>query len=356
MKIAIDAMGGDFAPEQIVKGAVDAVKEYGTEVILVGIEEQVKAELLKYLPNGDPKISIIHAEQVVTMDDVPSQIVRGKRNSSLHTGLRLVKDGKADAFFSAGNTGAVMAVAILMLRTLEGIDRPAIATTLPSLKRHFVMLDSGANVDSKPHNYLQYAIMGSAYAKCVLGIDNPNVGLLSIGEEDSKGNEMTKHVFSLLKESPVVNFYGNIEPKEIFKGNVDVVACDGFVGNITLKSSEGVASFIGKLLKEELTRSPITKLGAMLALKGLKQFKKRTNPEEYGGAPLLGVGGVCIIGHGSSSSYAVKNAIRVAKEMVDAKMNDSIKEDIKRSLEMTKSQQNSTGESSDLTQEGNTPS
>ncbi len=343
MKIAIDAMGGDHAPASIIAGAVAAVKEYDTNVILVGQEPVVRAELEKILPGGDPRISIQHAEQVVNMDDIPSQIVRGKRQSSLHVGLRLVKEGTASAFYSAGNTGAVMATAILTLRTLEGIDRPAIATVLPSMKGYSVMIDVGANVDSKSENYLHFAIMGSAYAKSVLHVENPTVGLLSIGEEDVKGNEVTKTVFSLLKKCKAINFTGNIEAKEIYKGKVDVIVCDGFVGNIALKTSEAVALFATSLLKEELSRSVVSKLGALLMLSGLKRFKKRVNYEEYGGAPLLGVGGVCIIGHGSSSAFAVKNAVRVALEMIGHNINQSIETDVKSSFKLLKEVEEESG-------------
>lgn len=335
MKIAVDAMGGDNAPSQIIAGVIDAVKAYDdVEVILVGQEPVVREELRRQLLSGSPRITVAHAEQVVTMDDIPSLIVRRKRSSSLHVGLGLVKAGEAEAFYSAGNTGAVMATAILILRTLEGIDRPAIAIALPSLTGHSVMIDVGANVDSKEENYLQFAIMGSAYAKSILHIDSPRVGLLSIGEEDIKGNEMTKTVFTLLKECKAIHFVGNIEAKEIYKGAADVIVCDGFVGNIALKASEAVAKFVGTMLKEEISKNILSKLGAVMMMRGLNRLKKRSDYEEYGGAPLLGVGGVCIIGHGSSSANAVKNAIRVAKEMIVNNINKSIEQDVYNSFAM----------------------
>ncbi|GAB7141323.1 phosphate acyltransferase PlsX [Deferribacterales bacterium RsTz2092] len=331
--ITIDAMGGDNAPDAIVEGAVRAIKEYrNISVLLIGREDVVAGSLAKFLPSGDPRITIRHAEQVVAMDDIPSQIVRGKRDSSIHVGLRLVKEGEAQAFYSAGNTGAVMATALVTLRQLEGIDRPAIATVLPSMSGYSVMTDVGANVDSKENHYLHYAIMGSAYAKKILKLDAPKVGLLSIGEEDVKGNETTKHVFTMLKECEALNFIGNVEAKEIYKGKADVIVCDGFVGNIALKSSEAVASFINKLLKDEIKGSVLNMIGALFMMGGLKRFKKRVDYEEYGGAPLLGLNGVCIIGHGSSSAMAAKNAIRVAKEMVETGMNAAIKEDVKNSF------------------------
>lgn len=338
MKIAVDAMGGDFAPKAIIEGSIQAVREYDVEVILVGQEDVVAAELKKLLPQGDRRISVQHAEHVVNMDDIPSQIVRGKRNSSLHVGLELVKKGEAAAFYSAGNTGAVMATSMLKLRTLEGIDRPAIATTLPSLSPagYSVLIDAGANVDAKPDHYLHFAIMGSAYAKSILHIEKPKVGLLSIGEEDVKGNEVTKSVFAKLKNCRAINFIGNVEAKELYKGKADVIVCDGFVGNIALKASEAVASFISNLLKTELKRNPLTMLGALLMSGGFKRFKKRVNYEEYGGAPLLGLGGVCIIGHGSSSANAVKNAIRVSNEMAEKNINQMIQQDIDNSFKVLK--------------------
>jgi glycerol-3-phosphate acyltransferase PlsX len=334
MKIAVDAMGGDNAPHEIVKGAVQAVQTYDVNVVLVGIQDVVQQHIKQILPHGDPRITVAHAEQVVNMDDKPSQIIRSKRRSSLHVGLGLVKEGEVSAFYSAGNTGAVMAVAILILRTLDGIDRPAIATALPSLNGHSVLIDAGANVDSKVENYLHFAIMGSAYAKAILGIEAPKVGLLSIGEEDVKGNEITKSAFIRLKECKALKFIGNIEPKELFKGIADVMVCDGFIGNVALKSSEAVASFIGTVFKGELRRSLLVKLGALLMYPSLLRIKHRADPDEYGGAPLLGVGGICLIGHGRANSDTVKNGIRVAKDMVLSKMNESIKIDVSNSLNL----------------------
>jgi glycerol-3-phosphate acyltransferase PlsX len=334
MKIAVDAMGGDNAPHEIVKGAIIAAQTYDVDVVLVGIESVVREHLHQLLPHGDPRLSVVNAEQVVNMDDKPSQIIRGKRRSSLHIGLGLVKDGEASAFYSAGNTGAVMATAILILRTLEGIDRPAIATALPSLAGHSVLIDAGANVDSKVENYLHFAIMGSAYAKYIVKVETPKVGLLSIGEEDAKGNDITKNAFIRLKNCKAVNFIGNIEPKELFKGIADVMVCDGFIGNVSLKSIEAVASFMTNVLKNEIRRSLLAKLGALFMYPSLMRLKHRADPDEYGGAPLLGVGGVCIIGHGRANADAVKNAVRVAKSMVVSKINDSIKLDVANSLSL----------------------
>lgn len=332
MNIAVDAMGGDHAPAEIVKGTVQAVAEYDVNVILVGDQEAIRRELAVCGATNNSRITVQHAEQEITMEDQPSVVVRGKRNSSIHEGLRLVKDGSADAFFSAGNTGAVMAVSKLILRTLDKIDRPAIGAVLPTAKGHTVLLDVGANVDCKPINFVHFAIMGSAYAKAVLGIKNPKVGLLSIGEEDVKGNEMTKSVFSMLKETPTINFIGNAEGKELFKGAFDVIVCDGFAGNVALKVSESVASYMSKLLKEELTRTWYTKLGALIAKSAFNRVRKRADYTEYGGAPLLGVKGITIIGHGSSNANAVKNAIRVARDMVEHQLNQHIEEDVAQAI------------------------
>ncbi|WP_265820780.1 phosphate acyltransferase PlsX [Geovibrio ferrireducens] len=333
MRIVVDAMGGDHAPEEIVKGAVAACNEYGADILLVGREELIKKELDSCGRFPSSKIEIDHAEDIVAMDDSPSMIVRGKRNSSIHTGLKHVKSGNADAFFSAGNTGAVMAVAIMVLRTLPGIDRPAIGAVLPNIKGHTVMLDVGANVDCKPLNYFQFAIMGSVYAQIVLGLSRPSIGLLSIGEEDVKGNETTKSVHTLLRSvGNAINFYGNVEGKDLFRGTTDVVVCDGFSGNVALKVAESAGWYISKMLKEEITSSFWAKAGALMARKALMRVKERADYTEYGGAPLLGVEGVCIIGHGSSNANAVKNGIRVAKELAEHDLNKVIQEKLAASI------------------------
>ncbi len=327
MKVVVDAMGGDYAPHEIVKGAVIAVKEFGTELILVGDEKQVKAELDACGPKASKNIEIVHAEQVVTMDDLPSQIIRAKRNSSIHEGLRLVKDGRGAAFYSAGNTGAVMAVAKMILKTLPGIDRPAIAAVMPTVKGHTVMCDVGANVDCKVENYVQFAIMASAYASIVMNKEKPSVGLMSVGEEDVKGNETTKTVFKQLSElgsRGVINFYGNVEGKDLFRGTSDVIVVDGFAGNVALKVSESAGWYISKMLKDEIRSSTLSKIGALFMIPALKRIKKKADHSSYGGAPLLGVNGVCIIGHGSSNSTAVKYSIKMAHELAKQKLNDQI--------------------------------
>ncbi|MEF3254656.1 MAG: phosphate acyltransferase PlsX [Deferribacterales bacterium] len=329
IRVAVDAMGGDHAPYEVIKGTLLALKEYKIDIILVGDERIIKQELEKQTGKSTfERLYIVHAEEEIKMDDIPATAARRKRNSSMHVGMKLVRNGEANAFFSAGNTGAVMAVAKLILRTIEGVDRPAIGAVFPNIKSKTIILDVGANVDCKPIHFLQFAIMGSAYAKYILKLENPRVGLLSIGEEDVKGNDLTKSVFSLLKESSTINFIGNVEAKEIFKGVADVIVCDGFTGNIALKSSESAAWYISTLLKEELNRTLISKIGAFLAMGAFKRVKKRTDYTEYGGAPLLGVDGIVIIGHGSSNANAIKNGIRVSYELAFNKVNTHIAEDI----------------------------
>lgn len=335
MIVSVDAMGGDFAPDIVVKGAIKAVNDYDDiEVILVGNEVVIKECLNKYSYNNERKIRIHHAEQVVEMDDHPSEIVRGKRKSSMHEGLKLVKSGLANGFFSAGNSGAVMAVAMVTLGLLEGVSRPAIGTILPcnNSRGYFFMLDVGANVDCKPEHLLTFAIMGSAYARKVLKIDNPTVGLLNNGEEEGKGDMLSKTVYPILKDCEPINFVGNVEGKALYKGEADVVVCDGFVGNIALKVSESVSSFLFKMLKEELTGSFKNKLGALISKSAFVNVKNRGDSSQYGGAPLLGVKGVCVIGHGSSNEVAIANGIRVAKEAAVNKMNEAITDDVKNAL------------------------
>ncbi len=325
MKIAVDAMGGDFAPGEIVKGALMAAREYKQAVILVGDEEKIRAEF----GGSDPGelISIVHAPEVVDMGEHPAVAVRRKKNSSIVRATQLVKDGEAGALVSAGSTGAAMAAALLGLGRIKGIDRPAIAGVLPSEKGYTVLLDAGANVDCKPQNLLQFSVMGYLYAKRVLGVANPRVGLLSNGEEETKGSELTLAAYPLLQQAGI-NFIGNIEGRDIFRGTVDVAVCDGFIGNVVLKSAEGIAGALYNTLKEEINRSWLAKIGIVMAVKALMRFKKRIDYAEYGGAPLLGVNGVSIICHGSSTAKAVKNGIRVAMESVDNRLVNSILDSI----------------------------
>jgi glycerol-3-phosphate acyltransferase PlsX len=313
MRIALDAMGGDHAPAATVEGAIKAVNESRTlSVILVGNEKEIKKEL-KNRKYPHSSISIEHASQIVEMDEPPLTALRRKKDSSIKISVDLVKQGKANAMVSAGNSGAVMATALLLLGKLHGVERPAIAAVMPTLKGLFILIDAGANVDCKSKHLLQFAIMGQAYAKSIFDVMSPRVGLLSIGEEDVKGNELTKEVFQLLKNSGI-NFIGNIEGKNIFMGDADVVVCDGFVGNIALKISEGLAEAMRKMLKREISDKTAGKIGYVLLKDAFKRFKKRTDYSEYGGAPLLGISKPCIISHGRSSSKAIKNAIKIASE------------------------------------------
>ncbi len=324
MKIAVDAMGGDFAPKNIVTGALDAARKLqGIErLILVGCEQEVRRELDEA---GDipAHVEIKHAAEVVDMGEAPANAIRRKKDSSISRSVDMVKNGEADAVFSAGNTGAVVAAATLKLRTLEGVDRPAIATVIPTLRTPMILIDAGANTDCTPAMLAQFAVMGAVYHRTILGSDHPVVGLLSIGGEASKGNAVTKETFRILKESSL-NFAGNIEGHDLFEGNVQVVVCDGFVGNVVLKTSEAAAHVLFRWMKDEFTRNPIRKLGAMLLKPALRSIVKRSDPSTYGGAPLLGARGICIIGHGSSSAIAVYNGIRVAMESVQHQINDLI--------------------------------
>lgn len=311
MRVALDAMGGDYAPNTTVEGAIEALNEIkDLSVILVGNEAEIKSELDKKDHDG-LSVSVKHASQIVEMDDSPIAALRRKKDSSVRVAIELVKAGGADAFVSAGNSGVVMATAHYVLGKLPGVERPAIATIMPSIKEHFVLLDAGANVDCKPLHLYQFAIMGEAYASFIFKQESPKVGLLGIGEEDAKGNELTKEAFKLMKDSHI-NFIGNIEGQDIFTGEADVVVCDGFVGNITLKVSEGLAEAIATMLKKEVVSKASGKIGSLFFKDAFKNFKKKMDYSEYGGAPLLGISKPCIISHGRSSAKAIKNAIKVA--------------------------------------------
>jgi glycerol-3-phosphate acyltransferase PlsX len=331
MKIVVDAMGGDHAPEAIVEGAVLAAREYETPIILTGLSEKIQAELDKHDPDHDLPIVIIHADEVVEMHDSPSKVLRSKRKSSMKIGLDLLKQGEGSAFVSAGNTGAVLAYSTVILRTVKGVDRPAIAIQLPTLKGTSILLDAGANVDCKSTQLFQFGIMGHVFAEYILGKENPSVGLLSIGEEDGKGNEIVKETFQMLKKSHI-NFIGNIEGKEVYRGNADVIVCDGFTGNVALKISESLAEMIGTNLKLMFQSNWLSKLGYLLLKPQLVQFKKKVDHSETGGAPLLGVNGVVIIAHGSSSPKAIKNAIHRAHELSEKNIIEHIKQDIELNL------------------------
>jgi len=312
MKIAVDAMGGDNAPRVEVAGAVAAARELAVSIILVGDRDRLSAELAQH-DAGDLDITIHHASEVVGMHDSASDAIRKKKDSSVRVAFELVKDGAADAVVSAGNSGATMAAGMFVLKRMSGIDRPAIAQVFPTLTGHTVVLDIGGNVDCKPVNLMQFAIMGEVYARHILGIKQPKVGLLSNGEEESKGNDLTRETSLLLREV-AFDYAGYIEGRDIFAGKVDVVVCDGFVGNIVLKLSEGLAEAVGTMLKEEIKKSLVSKIGYLLSRSAFARFKKKVDYAEYGGAPLLGINGVGMICHGGSNVKAIKNAIRFATD------------------------------------------
>ena len=329
MKIAVDAMGGDHGPLPNVEGALQAAKNFGVEVVLVG-DESLLRDHLKRL-GSDPRVTTRHATQVVEMHDSPAQVARKKRDSSIWVATELVKAGEADAVVSAGNTGASMVAAFFLLGVLKGVERPAIAATLPTLTGTAIMLDVGANVDCSAQDLLQFALMGNEYVKHLFGKPEPRVGLLSIGEEDSKGNEVTKEAFALLKASPI-NFAGNVEGRDVYSGAADVIVCDGFIGNVALKISEGVADTIKKLLMKEIAGSRLGRLAYVFVAAPLLRLRRRIDYAEFGGAPLLGVNGVSIICHGRSSAKAIRNAIGRAKALVESHLNELIQQDIQESL------------------------
>jgi glycerol-3-phosphate acyltransferase PlsX len=357
--IALDAMGSDRAPKPEIEGAIHAARNYDVRVLLVGPEETVKAELDRHPSAARLPIEIVHASEIITMEEKAVQAVRSKRDSSMRVGLRLVREGQAAGFVTAGNTGAAMAAAKMILGGLQGVDRPALAAVFPTAPgTAAILLDVGANVDCKPHNLEQFAVMGEIYFRSMFGnprfgnprfgnprfgnlrfgsskfsdrkagrsgllSKSPRVGLLSIGEEETKGNELTREAFQLLKQLPL-NFVGNVEGRDLFNGQVDVIVADGFVGNVALKVSEGVANLVRTVLKESLKSTITSQVGAMLSRSAFTDFKKRIDHTEYGGAPLLGVKGVCIITHGSSNANAIKNAVRVAAEFSQKRVNESI--------------------------------
>jgi glycerol-3-phosphate acyltransferase PlsX len=323
MKIAVDAMGGDHGPAVVVEGAVAAVREHGASVVLVGDRAAIEAEIAR-LGVEHLGLEIRHASQVVGMAETPSLALRRKRDSSLRVAAELVRDGKAAAFVSAGNTGAAMAISMFVIGVLRGIDRPAIAAVLPSLKGYTVLLDVGANVTPKPWHLFQFALMGHVYARDILGLASPRVGLLSVGEEEGKGNDLTREVYEQLKESSL-NFVGNVEGRDIYNGACDVVVTDGFTGNVALKISESLAEMLGAMIKEELGRDLRSRVAAALALPAFARFRRRVDYTEMGGAPLLGIDGAAIICHGASPVKAIKNAVRVAGEWAAAGLNEHIR-------------------------------
>ncbi|ADV81158.1 phosphate acyltransferase PlsX [Terriglobus saanensis] len=327
--IVLDAMGSDKAPEPELRGAILACRHLPVRIHLVGPEDKIRPALRAHLKGENLPIEIVHASEWISMDDKAASSVRSKKDSSMRVGLKLVREGKARGFVTAGNTGAAMATAKMVLGALNGVDRPALATILPTgAGTPCVLLDVGANVDSDPQNLVQFALMGQIYARSVLGIAKPRVGLLSIGEEDSKGNAMTKETLPLLRELPI-NFIGNVEGRDLFQNNVDVVVCDGFVGNVTIKTIEGLAKLISDELRQALKATITSQVGALLSRRAFKDFKRRLDYSEYGGAPLLGVQGACIIGHGSSNERAIMNAIRVAVQFAQADVSRHIEAALK---------------------------
>jgi phosphate acyltransferase len=325
--IALDAMGSDRAPKPEIEGALHAARQYGVRVLLVGPEPVIGAELDRHHSASRLPIEIVHASEYITMED-KVEAIRAKRDSSMRVGLRLVREGQAAGFVTAGNTGAAMATAKIVLGAVPGVDRPALAAVFPTAPGTAAMLlDVGANVDCKPHNLEQFAVMGDIYFRAMFGrrpgTAGPRVGLLSIGEEETKGNELTREAFQILKQLPL-NFVGNVEGRDLYNGHVDVIVADGFVGNVALKISEGVANLVRTALKESLKATITRQVGALLSRSAFTDFKKRLDHTEYGGAPLLGVKGVCIITHGSSNANAIKNAIRVAAEFAQSGINESI--------------------------------
>ncbi|MGH9360034.1 MAG: phosphate acyltransferase PlsX [Terriglobia bacterium] len=326
-RIAVDAMGTDGAPLPEVEGAIRAAHERFAEILLVGPEDILDRELARRKARGLP-IEVVHASEIVTMEDAGAKAFRRKRDSSMQVAARLVRDGRADGMVSAGNTGAVMTTAKIILGALHGVDRPALAAAFPTSKgKAAVLLDVGANVDCKPQHLEQFAVMGEIYYRVIFGAARPRVGLLSIGSEDHKGNDLTRESFRRLKELPL-RFVGNVEGRDLYNGRVEVIVCDGFIGNVALKISEGLIEAMHGLMRESLSSTLSSKVGYVLSRKAFRHFKKRVDYSEYGGAPLLGVRGVCLIAHGSSNENAIKNAVRVAAEFVQGSVNDKIEREL----------------------------
>jgi glycerol-3-phosphate acyltransferase PlsX len=329
MKIVLDGMGGDNAPFVTVEGAVQAAREFDLHIIIVGIKDVLERELYKYGRRFD-NIEIHHASEVIDMHEAPATSVRKKKDSSINVAVKLVKEGKARAVVSAGNTGAAVCATTLFFKLLKGVERPGIAIVFPTLKECSLIIDVGANIDPKPIHLFQYGIMGDVYSRVILKKFSPIVGLLNIGQEASKGTDFIKKAYNLFAESQL-NFIGNVEGRDLFNGRCDVIICDGFVGNVVLKVSESLAESLSALLKRELGESFITRIGALFSKSALMAMKREMDYTEYGGAPLLGIDGICIICHGRSSAKAIKNAIRVAAEFVDHKVNRQIVEAISKS-------------------------
>ncbi|MDR0952987.1 MAG: phosphate acyltransferase PlsX [Elusimicrobiota bacterium] len=327
MRIALDALGGDFGAKPNVLGAVKAAKDFGYEIILVGDAAVIKKELETAGPYDETKISIVHAPEVINMAAYPARECRAKKDASIVVCASLIKEGKADAMISAGNSGATMVTGVFCLGRIKGIDRPAIASPMPTQKGVALVVDAGANADCKPVNLLQFAVMGSIYSHIAYGVANPLVGLLSIGEEEGKGNQLIKDTTKHIKKLGL-NYFGNIEGRDVHTGMIDVIVCDGFVGNIVLKLSEGLAKSLFRMIKDKIKKHYIAMFGLLLAKKVLMMVKESTNPDAYGGAPLLGVNGPVIICHGKSNEKAIYNAIKVSAKLVESKAVEAIKENV----------------------------
>jgi len=326
--IAVDAMGSDRAPKPEVEGAILAARHYDVRMLLVGRQPQVEAELAHHPGARGLPIEMVHAGEVIGMQEKAAQAVRSKRDSSMRVGLRLVREGRAAGFITAGHTGAAMATAKMVLGALPGVDRPGLAAVFPTAAgTAAILLDVGANVDSKPHNLEQWAVMGEIYFRKMFNVARPRVGLLSIGQEESKGNELTRAAYALIKQLPM-NFLGNVEGRDLYNGRVDVIVCDGFVGNVALKISEGMVEAVRFLLKESLRSTITSQVGYLLSRKAFADFKRRVDYSEYGGAPLLGIKGVCIVCHGSSNANAIKNTIRVAADFANRGINPKIEQEL----------------------------
>lgn len=322
MRIALDAMGGELGPEEMVTGAIQAVEESDLDVALIG-DQVILNSVIQKLSLSSSRLEVIHASETISMGESPFEAIRKKKDSSITIAFEQVKNGKADAVVSAGNSGATMASAIRSLGRLESISRPGIASIFPTLKKPLVMMDVGANVDCRPQHLYQFGVMGAAFSNNLFQINKPSIGLLSIGEEGGKGNVLVKSAHELFRKS-TLNFIGNVEGRDIFQGDVDVIVCDGFVGNVCLKVSEGLAEAIMSMLRTEISESFMAKMGYLLAQKAFNNFRKKVDYAEYGGAPLLGVNGTGIICHGRSNAKAIKNAIKVAAAMIRSKVNDHI--------------------------------
>ena len=333
--IAVDAMGGDLGPSVVVPGAIEAARQTGAKILLVGNEATLDGELNRLSPSG-VDLEIVHAPEVAGMDEKPSDILRRKKNASIQVACRLVRDGAAQGVVSAGHSGASVACGMFIMGRLPGVERPALAALLPTEKNPVVVLDAGANVDCRPYHLFQFGLMGDAFARDLLGYAAPRVSLLSIGEEEGKGNSQVKEAYELLKLAQNLNFVGNAEGRDIFTGDIDVVVCDGFVGNVVVKMSEGLASALVRMLKRLFTSGFLPALGGMLAKGAFKKFATTIDYAEYGGAPLLGLQGLAIVCHGRSSARAMQNAIKMAGTFVRKGTNDRLAETILANEELTR--------------------